>query len=228
MNQQFLSRVSRKIKRVIYGAKIEKFAYQSEVDRWFADPHSNTKRFDYPLSSESLVLDVGGFDGVWAMRVFARFQCRIFVFEPSRARIETLNEIFKGNAVVRVFPFGLGSSSRKEALSLAGDGSSFYSSAITDTEEAEIVDVSQFLQDESLKRIDLLKVNIEGGEYELLARMIETGLIKHVANLQVQFHFLSEQSKADRARIREDLAKTHTCTYCYEFVWENWTLKSDG
>lgn len=36
--------------------------------------------------------------------------------------------------------------------------------------------------------IGLMKINIEGGEYELLERMIELGIINKVKDIQIQFH----------------------------------------
>jgi hypothetical protein len=65
-------------------------------------------------------------------------------------------------------------------------------------------------------------VNIEGGEYELLERMLERGLTERVCDLQIQFHNFSPDAAERMAAIQRGLAATHRPTYQYRFVWENW------
>ena len=77
----------------------------------------------------------------------------------------------------------------------------------------------------NIERIDLMKINIEGGEYDLLEHLIKTGWIDKIINIQVQFHDFVENAEARMLAIQNDLAKTHELTYQYKFVWENWRLK---
>jgi hypothetical protein len=70
--------------------------------------------------------------------------------------------------------------------------------------------------------IDLLKINIEGGEYELLEHIIEKTLQNKIRNIQVQFHTWIENCEDRRKNIQDILRKTHKLTYNYDFVWENW------
>ena len=76
-----------------------------------------------------------------------------------------------------------------------------------------------------LERIDLLKVNIEGGEYELLPFLIRSGWIKKIVDLQVQFHTIGAEYVSAREAIRSALSKTHVESWCYWFVWESWTIQ---
>ena len=76
--------------------------------------------------------------------------------------------------------------------------------------------------------VALMKINIEGGEYDLLDRMIETGLVESIDNLQVQFHNFTVDAKRRMERIQEALQRTHTLNYQYRFVWENWVRKGDA
>lgn len=70
-----------------------------------------------------------------------------------------------------------------------------------------------------------MKVNIEGGEYELLDRLIDTHLVELFSNIQVQFHPIAPTSALAVQRLRIELMKTHRPTYQYDFVWENWTRR---
>ena len=67
-----------------------------------------------------------------------------------------------------------------------------------------------------------MKINIEGGEYDLLDRLITTGLVGKIDNIQVQFHEFVPNAKERMQNIQKKLSKTHTPTYQYEFIWENW------
>ncbi len=75
------------------------------------------------------------------------------------------------------------------------------------------------------KHVDLMKLNIEGAEFDLLDRLIAKKLHKKVTDIQIQFHKIDDKSEERRNKIREKLSKTHDCTWNYPFVWENWKLK---
>ena len=117
----------------------------------------------------------------------------------------------------------MGYPSRKEIISICADGSSIFRKSFK-TQEIQIVDIAEWFAKENIKSVQLMKINIEGGEYELLERLIDTGLIKIIDNVQVQFHNISKDSTDKMERIQERLKHTHNATYQYKFVWENWVL----
>ena len=94
----------------------------------------------------------------------------------------------------------------------------------------EIIEIRDIYSVEELKNIniDLFHINIEGGEYELIRRMIETNMIIHINSLQVQFHEWypsQKESRVLRNQIHDELNKTHKLDYSYDFVWEKWSKK---
>lgn len=197
--------------------------HQQMVNKWYADGGDYELRFDYDLDDESVVLDVGGYQGQWASDLFSRYRCRIYVFEPVSMFAEQIQKRFKKNDQIEVFPFGLGGFSRSELIHISASGSSIFGTS-AHCEQIKIVDIKDWINEKSIDKIALIKINIEGGEYELLDRLIETGLIKIIDNLQVQFHNISRDSREQMKRIQKELQKTHKPTYQYEFVWENWVL----
>ena len=209
--------------------KIEKKRFRRErkqlIRKFYADGGETKLRYDYDLSPESVVLDLGGYEGQWASNLFARYLCNIHVFEPVSAFAQQIGERFKRNEKIRVHPFGLGGASREEDIHLDADGSSTMGSS-AEVEMIRIVDVHEWLTENNIGRVALMKINIEGGEYELLERMIETHSIPHVANFQIQFHNFTEDARSRMENIQQALGKTHRLTYQYDFVWENWTLNS--
>ena len=194
------------------------------VRKWLADGGDQELRFNYDLDKNSVMLDVGGYQGQNASDFFSRFQCRIYVFEPVLNFAEQIKKRFCKNSSIEVFQFGLGASSRIETLHICGDGSSIFRRS-SQAQEIKIVDIKEWLQEKNIRHIDLMKINIEGGEYELLERLIETNLIEIIDNIQVQFHDIVPGSRARMANIQKELRKTHRPIYQYEFDWENWARK---
>jgi hypothetical protein len=126
---------------------------------------------------------------------------------------------------VQVFPCGLSKSNETTQLSIADNSSSIFGKS-ENMVNIKLVDAAEFLQQNNISRIDLMKINIEGGEYDFLEHLITTGEIIKIKNIQVQFHDFVPDAEQRMKAIQHNLEKTHELTYQYEFVWENWKLKS--
>jgi hypothetical protein len=132
---------------------------------------------------------------------------------------------FAGCSNVSVYPFGLAGATARTPIAVLGDASSVFVAGQQQCEMVELCDVAEVLKPLCRTGIDLIKVNIEGGEYDLLDRMIETGIARACRDIQVQFHDWIPSAAERRKAIQEALSKTHTLTYEYPFVWENWRLQ---
>jgi FkbM family methyltransferase len=203
------------------------YKHKAMVMKWDLDGGDKTLRFNYDLDEESVVLDLGGFEGQWASELYDRYRCRIFIFEPVSTFAENIRKRFQGNDKIQIFSYGLGGSSRSERIHVCAEGSSVFRDSEV-SEDIEIVDVKDWIEKNSLTHIDLMKINIEGGEYELFDRLIESQLLNSIDNIQVQFHDIAKDSRLHMKRIQKALMQTHEPTYRYEFVWENWKRRSAG
>ena len=88
-----------------------------------------------------------------------------------------------------------------------------------------IKDVALLWQSLQLKSVDLMKINIEGGEFSLLERMTDVNLHTQVDCFLIQFHEWHPNAYQRRARIRKTLAKTHNLQWDYHFIWEKWVRR---
>lgn len=199
--------------------------YMQAVKRWRKDNGNDTLRLNYPLDANAIVLDVGGFHGDWAAEVNDTFQATVHVFEPVTTYAEMVSTRFKTVPNVHCYPFGLGGQTEQLEIALLGDKSSTVSAG-AEVETVSIVDITTWLQDNAITKVDLIKLNIEGGEFALLERLIATNMISNFKNIQVQFHDTVPNAADRMQRIQTALAETHTLTWQYEFVWENWQLKT--
>jgi hypothetical protein len=109
---------------------------------------------------------------------------------------------------------------------VGGPGSSIYSDPHSgrafESVEIELQDVADVLDAMDVDCIDLIKINIEGGEYELLDRLHETGWLRRIDMIIVQFHEFAPDAYRSRRRNRRQLAETHRCTWNYRWVYERW------
>lgn len=191
---------------------------------WKRNSVKEKLRKQYGLSPASVVLDVGGFRGDWADMVHREYGCKVFVFEPVAEFYSAIKQRFDDNEAIVPVHAGLGAYTRDENISLAGNASSIMASG-EDSETVHIVDVKEWLDDMHVDRIDLLKANIEGGEYELIPRMIETGLISRIGTLQIQFHDHGYKYHRLMKSIRKRLFATHDPVHLYDYIWDVWKLR---
>lgn len=219
---KFLSRVIAKIGNLLI--KISKIIYrplqEKRTLKWFQINGDKTLRLDYDLNESSIVFDVGGYEGQWASDIAAKFNCFVWVFEPVKEFANKITKRFQKNSKIKVLGYGLAGKDQEVEISLSSDSSSVYKKG--DKTKIKLFDIVEFMKNNNIDHIDLLKLNIEGGEYEVLERLISSGMIGSVKNIQVQFHDFVPNAKNRMEKIQNDLGLTHKLTYQFEFVWENW------
>lgn len=195
----------------------------------FESDQAQKKLVEYPLSLDSIVFDVGGYLGDWAAEIIKRGQivCShcgarqdpyIYVFEPVKEFYDHCVSRFSDYPKVTVFNFGLSNSVREEPFSVNGSASAPQENG---NRLVVLKDITQFCYDNRIDKIDLISINIEGGEYSLLWRMITSGVIGMCRNVQVQFHGANIESENARQDIVDKLLETHDVNWSYPFVWES-------
>lgn len=182
--------------------------------------------YDLPVTTGSLVIDVGGYEGEWTAGMISRYGCRSQLYEPAPAFANICKEYFLKNDLVQVHKAALGGSDRQGLFSLLDNGTSeFGDTDVTSYVEADVVDVARIFSDLAGARVACVKLNIEGGEYEVLERMLETNNVVLCDSLLIQFHRKPDGYKVRYKKIVAGLQKTHTRSWCYEMVWEKWMIK---
>lgn len=197
---------------------------EMRVRPWQSINGDATLRVQYNLDSAALVLDVGGHEGDWAVEIAGRYGCTVHVFEPVPEFAARIKSRLGRNQKVHVHTFGLAGSTRNERMNVDAERSSIFL-AEERGRLIQLVDIVEFCDTHQISKIDLLKINIEGGEYELLERLIETGHIVNITDVQVQFHDFVVNAERRMNALQSSLQETHFLTYQFPFVWENWRRK---
>ena len=195
------------------------------VQPWFAKQGDKTLRMNYDLSDSSIVFDLGGYEGQWTSDIYSRYNCKIFIFEPVQKFADGIQRRFEKNPNILIYRLGLAEQTTESAISVCQDGSSIFLNSDVTKEKILLKNASDFFSENSISHIDLMKINIKGGEYGLLEHLIETEYIQIIDNIQIQFHDNIPNAITRMGKIQKDLSKTHYLTYQYVFVWENWRLK---
>ena len=198
--------------------------YPPDVEKIYKkDDPFDELRTTYPLVENSLIVDVGGFTGDWAMRMYALYSCYIDIYEPHPILASESMRNFRTNKKVRTFPIGM--SDKDGVLELYGDtmNASLFNNSIGKVNYVDIKKASDIFKERyNDKEIDLLKINIEGAEYDLLPDLMKNWDIRKVKFILVQFHSHVPIRAAKREMIRNDLSKTHRMVWGYDFIFESW------
>jgi len=147
--------------------------------------------------------------------------CGIF-WQPSK-----VVKKFAGNKKVHVLSYGISDKAQELEIILEDNSSSVFDikAPHSKKEKIQLVKFSEEMQRLNIKKIDLLKINSEGGEYGLLANALETGWLQRITNIQVQFHDFVPEAYQQMRKLQQEMLKTHYPTYQYDFVWDNWRLR---
>lgn len=176
------------------------------------------------LNAGDVVLDVGGYHGDWAARMTELYGVVVHAFEPHPRFAEMMAERFTGRSDVHVHDFAIGAEAGTLALSDDENASSALVQSGAQVTGA-VLPVEDVFDELELAEVKVIKMNIEGGEYDLLPALIDTGLMARVDRLTVQFHNYDAGQVDARDAIREGLSRTHNCVWEYPFIWEEWARK---
>lgn len=178
-------------------------------------------RYEYPLNKDSIMIDLGCHKGTFSKRISDEYGCNIFAFEPVEEFYREAMKLLEQMPNIKLFNVGIGSRTRRQTFGIKGDMTGAFSGSET-IQKVKIVALDKVIKSLKLENVDLLKINIEGGEFEVLEHAIAAGLTGIFANIQVQFHPVVRDYGRRYDAIRETLLKTHQLTYDAPWCWENY------
>ena len=200
----------------------------TELYKWFNDKGDYTHNLNYELNEDSVVIELGGYKGIWAQQIFNKYKSTIYIIEPLAEFYNFMNEKFKTNNKIHLLNVGISTDNKKGIIYTNGDSSS----SNTDNGiaiEVEFNSIETLFNKWNISQADLIQINIEGDEYTLLENMIKTGMIHKFKNIQIQFHIFIDNCVERRNNIREYLINNgFKLNFDYPFVWESWKNENYG
>ena len=191
---------------------------------------TETKRYDYPLNSDSIIFDVGGYRGDFASEWVSKVDPTIYIFEPFvDLHTSHLHSRFKNNDKVQYFRYGLSDFNGDANLARSGTeaGSISYdmNEKFPNSDSVNVRKFSEVYSELGSPKVDLIKINIEGEEYPLLNHILDEGLINNFKYIQIQYHDFIKDAGEKRAKIVERMRETHNCQWEFPWIWESWERK---
>lgn len=193
---------------------------------WFKNEGDHTHSINYNLNKNSVVMDFGGYTGIWAQRIIDKYDPYVYIVEPIPNLYLQLIEKFKNNKKVKVLNTGVSDKDEEVLFYLNGDQSSRH------PQEGQTITVSNktvesILNLFNLTHVDLLQINIEGDEYSVLEHMFKNNIIEKFENIQIQFHLGIDGDIKRRDIIRDNFVSLgYALNFDYPFVWESWKRKN--
>lgn len=171
---------------------------KENLETWQQQDLEHLRYHSYKLNPTDYVIDIGSYRNEWGNEIKRLYGCKV---EPFDALNNKAAWLFDGELTF---------------------GGAYYYSSIYEpgTTTYKCVDIAPYLNN-----VSLVKINIEGGEYDLLDYILSKGLHKNIKYLQVQFHEVEGLDYLTRyEQIKTILQTTHKLQWCYPFVWESWEL----
>ena len=175
------------------------------------------------LDKNSIVFDLGGYKGDYANDINNICNCKLFLFEPWPDYYWGCVSRFKKNDNISCFNFGLGSNNEKILMFYDKDGTNTFidRNPILGHTHASMTNYEDFIKSHGIQFIDLMKINTEGGEFDLLEFLTQDSnkeLISKIGKIQIQFHDFVPGAIERRDKIISKLRDTHV---------ENWNTNGD-
>jgi FkbM family methyltransferase len=195
---------------------------KEEITKWFSDSGDYTHNITYNLTEDSVIMDLGGYTGVWAQQMIDKYNPNVYILEPVTTFYEGMVTKFLNNNKVRLMNVGVGVENKDGFIFISGDSTS--SNLVGENSmPVKFNTIDTILEKWGLNEIDLIQINIEGDEYPLLENMLLTGSINKFKNIQIQFHLGIENDVVRRDKIRDGLITNgFKIKFDYPFVWESW------
>jgi FkbM family methyltransferase len=142
------------------------------------------------LNKDSVVYGGGvGRDVTFEHALAQRFGCEVVLFDPSPTGLETMSLPENKIPQFHFVPVGLAGSNGTLRFAPPPDpkeGSWYTDDGKSATIEVPCVDLSTLMKQNRHERIDLLKIDIEGAEYDVLEHLLSRKL--RVKQVLVEFH----------------------------------------
>jgi FkbM family methyltransferase len=148
------------------------------------------------IDNLNVVIDIGANVGLFTKYMLYKNAKKVFCYEPNKSAFDCLSKNYQNNS--SVFLNNLAVSTNNDKLRLYLDvNNTLVSSAKRNTSDFYDVDsitLKQILTQHNLEKVDLIKIDIEGMEYELIAHM-EDDVFDKVNSFIIEYHDVESMDK---------------------------------
>ena len=92
---------------------------KNEHARWVNDNGDYTHNITYNLTENSVIMDLGGYTGVWAQQMIEKYNPYVYILEPVTNFYEGMVTKFSNNNKVRLMNVGIGTENKDGFIFIA-------------------------------------------------------------------------------------------------------------
>lgn len=201
-------------------------AWRTAQEAYLLAGHDDLLIENLGLSTDSIVIEVGGYQGAYVAAITERYGCIVHVFEPVDDFYAQLCQRFGMGPRIKLRPYGLAAEDVTTTFHLAADATGGNSSGgrAVPVQLRAVATVFNELP----TSVDVMTINIEGAEYDVLRAMAEAGILSRVQRLHVQFHDVGASTTTSLEECRALLSASHQQAWCFDMVWECWQRMPDA
>lgn len=153
----------------------------------------NTSNESFKINEDDIVVDVGAHVGYFTILAAKKAKNgHIFAIEPDTESIETLKKNTKMNHLKNVTIINSAVSNKKGLLTFYKDKDNYIASSIfesldTKQEQIQSMRIDDIIKENNIEKIDFLKMDCEGAEYEIILNLNDTALTK-IRKISLEVH----------------------------------------
>lgn len=177
------------------------------------------------INDNSKVLDAGAYRGEFADEILKKFGSHLILYEPLESEFNYLKKKYQYNLKVELQNLAISNTNNYKFLTVDNNNSSISDVKINKSIKIKCENVIDIF--DKLKSIDLIKMNIEGSEYEILNEIIKKNYLTKCKYYLIQFHHKNNKNLIRNKEIIEnEFSKMNfKKIFNYNYVWEVWELK---
>jgi len=168
---------------------------------------------DIKVSENDIVLDIGGNIGIFSLYSLYKNAREVHVFEPGKkqykAIVDNLSGTFKNLKINNTAV-----SKQTGTISFYENEASTTSSTMFNNNSKTLlvpsITIEDYFKEQNLDKIDFLKIDCEGGEYEIIENISETFLKKKINKICLEYHIFRA---SDNILLQNLIKKLDKCEF---------------
>jgi len=157
----------------------------------------------YELSNLDTVIDIGANVGLFTLYMLKSRNCKkIYAIEPTKKAFSQLFNVLKDEPNVYLHKYAIHNFNGKSKIKSVEDNSTIsgfidevhpYTNHNMNEEEVDVVTLKDFLYINKLNHLDLIKIDIEGVEYDVINSLSDSDLLKSDRYL-IEYHWVKAKN----------------------------------
>lgn len=162
------------------------------------------------IKDGDIVFDIGANIGFFSLFSASAFpKCTVYSFEPNTENFAIFTQSLQVNKIKNVFSVNAALGNEEGILKLYHSRNTGGHSLVNqsgfmqrnkleqnDFEEVKVESFRNFIAKEAIQHIDFLKMDIEGGEYDILLNLSDNDF-KKIKRIAMEYHFVDENRNGD-------------------------------